>query len=59
MLNQHPFFGVVDDKVEELKRTLSDLVFLGGEAVEDFVSNHAEVCLDESGDLRGDFFEEK
>lgn len=58
MLDQHPSFGVVDDQVEELEGAFSDLVFLGGEAVENLVDNDAEVGLDQPWDLRSDFFEE-
>ena len=59
MLDQHPSFGVVDDEVEELKRTFSDLIFLGGEAIENFVDNDAEVGFNKPRDLRSNFFEEQ
>ena len=59
MLDQHPFFGIVNDEIEELKRTFSDLIFLGGEAIENFVDNDAEIGLDKPRDLRSDFFEEQ
>ena len=59
MLDQHPSFGVVNDEVEELKGGLSDLVFLGGEAIENFVDNDAEVGFNKPRDLRSNFFEEQ
>lgn len=58
MLDQHPSFGVVDNEIEELKGTFSDLVFLGGEAVENFVDDDAEVGLDEPRNLRCNLLEE-